>query len=492
MASWSAWPFSLGGGGEAAGGEKAAASAGPESDADKIVRVLEFTKNLAAGGNSAAASVPAEDGPASVAEDCMEIRRPSVLAAREENEQVEIGLGRTAIQFDNELAPRITQKFGPAWLRVARLRPIEPPELPTYLAGSGVQLCTDPHVLPQAPPGLPSEMAASAAGYMEQVKNWGARERARLAAAKVYNELFEVHQRMQQPDSEVDLVWGLGRATWSSMGKIVDNAIIEVPVEIELDRHDGALLVRPRAYCDATLALTPFEQLGGESARLMNLEKVREAFHEQQSDNEKQDGHPITPSKPQTYEKVLKAAYTHISSTGHFVPDEAAVSPEALKPSERLCVTNTWSIFSRARSSNAIVRDIDGMIEHVRKLQQDQLPLPESALRFIRFGDDSVAAAGASAAAPAASAAASAAAAAQPSVLFPLPYNAAQERIVGLLERPDTVGVVVSGPPGTGKTHTIANIICHCLAKGQRVLVTSKGEQVKMMNYVLKTRNCVL
>jgi hypothetical protein len=29
---------------------------------------------------------------------------------------------------------------------------------------------------------------------------------------------------------------------------------------------------------------------------------------------------------------------------------------------------------------------------------------------------------------------------------------------------------------GTGKTHTIANIICHYLAQGKRVLVTSKGE----------------
>ena len=35
---------------------------------------------------------------------------------------------------------------------------------------------------------------------------------------------------------------------------------------------------------------------------------------------------------------------------------------------------------------------------------------------------------------------------------------------------------VLVGPPGTGKSHTIANVICHYLAKGRRVLVTSKGE----------------
>ena len=34
-------------------------------------------------------------------------------------------------------------------------------------------------------------------------------------------------------------------------------------------------------------------------------------------------------------------------------------------------------------------------------------------------------------------------------------------------------GVVVVGPPGTGKSHTIANLVSHLLAHGQRVLVTS-------------------
>ncbi|WP_248492068.1 AAA domain-containing protein [Tsukamurella sp. PLM1] len=38
-------------------------------------------------------------------------------------------------------------------------------------------------------------------------------------------------------------------------------------------------------------------------------------------------------------------------------------------------------------------------------------------------------------------------------------------------------GVVVEGPPGTGKTHTIANLLSALLAKGQRVLVVSEKAQ---------------
>ncbi len=56
-------------------------------------------------------------------------------------------------------------------------------------------------------------------------------------------------------------------------------------------------------------------------------------------------------------------------------------------------------------------------------------------------------------------------------ILFPLPYNKEQLRIIQELTRKKKV--LVQGPPGTGKSHTIANLICHLLANGNRILVTS-------------------
>jgi very-short-patch-repair endonuclease len=55
--------------------------------------------------------------------------------------------------------------------------------------------------------------------------------------------------------------------------------------------------------------------------------------------------------------------------------------------------------------------------------------------------------------------------------LFPLPTNEEQRHIVHRLEAQPCV--LVKGPPGTGKSHTIANLICHLLARGDRVLVTA-------------------
>jgi very-short-patch-repair endonuclease len=57
-------------------------------------------------------------------------------------------------------------------------------------------------------------------------------------------------------------------------------------------------------------------------------------------------------------------------------------------------------------------------------------------------------------------------------LFFPLPWNDEQKRIAERLDL--NYGVVVKGPPGTGKSHTIANLISRFLAQGKTVLVTSQ------------------
>jgi very-short-patch-repair endonuclease len=56
-------------------------------------------------------------------------------------------------------------------------------------------------------------------------------------------------------------------------------------------------------------------------------------------------------------------------------------------------------------------------------------------------------------------------------IYFPKKYNDEQLEIVEKAKRNNKV--LVHGPPGTGKSHTIANLICHLLASGKKVLVTA-------------------
>jgi len=58
-------------------------------------------------------------------------------------------------------------------------------------------------------------------------------------------------------------------------------------------------------------------------------------------------------------------------------------------------------------------------------------------------------------------------------IYFPLPANEEQKQIIFRLNH--SASVVVKGPPGTGKSWTITNLICHLLALGERILVTAQS-----------------
>ena len=62
-------------------------------------------------------------------------------------------------------------------------------------------------------------------------------------------------------------------------------------------------------------------------------------------------------------------------------------------------------------------------------------------------------------------------------VVFPFPSNRAQRKVALLLEDETTNVVRVEGPPGTGKSLTIANLACHLAASGKRVLITSQKDK---------------
>lgn len=59
-------------------------------------------------------------------------------------------------------------------------------------------------------------------------------------------------------------------------------------------------------------------------------------------------------------------------------------------------------------------------------------------------------------------------------LFFPFPYDKSQLQVLGKL---GNRAAVVEGPPGTGKSQTIANILSHLAATGQKVLFVSQKDQ---------------
>jgi very-short-patch-repair endonuclease len=62
-------------------------------------------------------------------------------------------------------------------------------------------------------------------------------------------------------------------------------------------------------------------------------------------------------------------------------------------------------------------------------------------------------------------------------VYYPFASNRAQRRVAALVEDETTRMIRVEGPPGTGKSLTIANLACHLAATGKTVLITSQKDK---------------
>ncbi len=167
-----------------------------------------------------------------------------------------------------------------------------------------------------------------------------------------------------------------------------------------------------------------------------------------------------------TYEGTLRAAVTHLDSTGTYEARTDDVPPPVL--SEHLKVTNTWVLFGRKRSGDIFLEDI----RRLKKSVEESSSLPEVIKEFCRaWGHHGPRARGATVPGLASSESVEGA----KDLFFPMPCNDEQVSIVQKLYTND--GVVGSGARhGTGKSHTIANVICHYLAEGKRVLVTAKSE----------------
>jgi KaiC/GvpD/RAD55 family RecA-like ATPase/very-short-patch-repair endonuclease len=59
-------------------------------------------------------------------------------------------------------------------------------------------------------------------------------------------------------------------------------------------------------------------------------------------------------------------------------------------------------------------------------------------------------------------------------LFFPFAYDKWQLQVLGIM---DNKAAIVEGPPGTGKSQTIANLLCHIAAQGKTVLFVSQKDQ---------------
>ena len=276
----------------------------------------------------------------------------------------------------------------------------------------------------------------------------------------VYVELFSMFQRQQRLGENFEIVFGFGLLSWNSPdGQTVGRHLAVARVSVAFDTTSGTLTVTPagegaRPSLEQDM-LDP--QYRPEPALLSSIEETLERI-----------GDSLWAAGP--LDGLLKSWVHSVSAEGEY--SDALERPA--RAGDNPVVHFAPALILRRRTERSFLRAFEDIITQLEAGE----PVPEGVSRFISVSEDQdrngLVDQGGNGASPG-------------ETFFPLPANDAQERIVERLV--ENQGVLVQGPPGTGKSHTIVNLICHSLAKGERVLVTSHAVRaLKVLQRMIRER----
>eukprot|EP00980_Cylindrotheca_fusiformis_P027759 scaffold22558_cov116-Cylindrotheca_fusiformis.AAC.8 len=327
--------------------------------------------------------------------------------------------------------------------------------------------------------------------YLKRYKKYLLTNRYQEHLEPMYNRLFEW---IQQKDQHQELVWSLGHAKLSTGDYYIDGPLLDVLVEVEL-APDGALLVKPRQHTGVSLNRQVV-------AALSNSQEVLSKWHRTVSELEASQ---FSPGQPSTYVPILKQLAVELCPGGSFQASSSSSNARKHKnkndhdDDSTLVVSEAWCLYTRLKPGSVWARDAnllaDQMGSNGQKQQESDLELPLAAWSLTHGPsvlEEVVAKVQQQQLQQQQSKASSLwnwlpkslssnknneeeQPAPKLRPMFPLATSDAQNRIAELLLDQNYPAVVAEGPPGTGKTHSISNLVCAYLCQGKRVLVTSKN-----------------
>ncbi|WP_312033655.1 MULTISPECIES: AAA domain-containing protein [unclassified Rhodococcus (in: high G+C Gram-positive bacteria)] len=337
---------------------------------------------------------------------------------------------------------------GEVVIRSRRVALEEPPEVPRnlreWIQGDPTDSRASLAISPNA-----TAVEGEFTRWLSEWRMWAQLDQERRPNWELYQALQHALQEMVSRPESVELVLASGLLELSAKvaGEDIRTHIVTQPVTVERDETTGDLLVRLNA--DTAPRLEDTQLLTGLDAfDVSGSRALQERLHESAS--------PVDAN----ILVFLKEWAARALTTNVEVEESGTDSPSGrvLTPSPALVL--------RKRGAFALVEYYETMIAAAER-DDSTVPLGLAQLVTAIEPDGRVAWLERTGSAP------SAALAEDP--LFPLPANREQSEIIERLA--DDSGVVVEGPPGTGKTHTIANLVSALLANGQRVLVTSEKSQ---------------
>lgn len=289
---------------------------------------------------------------------------------------------------------------------------------------------------------------------------WADQDRKLQKIQAIYNQLYSAYQRKQKLGEQYEVVFGFGLLAWQGpkSGR-VRRHVLTTEADIEFDPRNGVISVHA----------TPNGSVISVEDDMLHIEErpqpSEKPLIEQQAKEAAGDfwDQAIISGLATSFVNALQYQdATGLRNDGKFEQNLARRASTSTMP----VVTLAPAIILRKRSQRGFIR----LLEDIRKAIDEGGPIPDGITTIVSHAtDEPTQSHGEGVYAP------HAGVFTPEEVYFPLPANREQMQIVNYLDRGK--GVRVQGPPGTGKSHTITNLICHLLATGQRVLVTSETER---------------
>ena len=333
------------------------------------------------------------------------------------------------------------------WLKVQRV-PRRPPLLPSALGDcvSAEELRNpnrEPSILPDCIKDLEAEKAWQ--DYLENI--WKPWAEALKTYEKLYQDLDRVYDRLEQTRERYEFLLGIGLLQWRDPdGQTIKRHLLVAPAEIRLELEQGVFTVEP-----------------GEKGFRLELDMLDPAHRPRLREEEKRKLEELLvelSAKPWDREGTAQL----LRFIAHGMSGQVPIEVHEDEWSERPRADETFRILY-APALILRERRLAGYAEILEKLEESfengtSVGLTAPWKHLIEVENTQGLESGEGAYRDT-----------DHRLYFPLPTNDEQEGIIeSLRQRPY---VLVKGPPGTGKSHTIANLITHLLAKGERLLVTA-------------------
>ncbi len=301
---------------------------------------------------------------------------------------------------------------------------------------------------------------------------WAEKDHGLQKIQDVYNKLYTIYQRQQRLGEQFEVVVAFGYLCWSApKSKTIKRHVLAVQCTLDFDASRGIITVGPTADGDTpTLEYDMLDvaERPQEHEMIFLQDQVRElgeAFWDQAKIKSVLEGWVNALSIEKARGLESKGYYEHTLKRHSEISNDPVVS---LAP----------AVILRQRSQRGFIKLLENIETYINEggtvpLGISQLVSEESTSGPAFDDVDSYEESRGEVKSKSS----------DNEIYFPLPANKEQKEIINRLNRGR--GVLVQGPPGTGKSHTIVNMVCHLLASGKRILVTSETNRALK---ALKTR----